>query len=55
MEALTTVGMLLHLLVGGISVRRSGFRLRLAAGRLLSCMFLDTPGDSSPGEPQWLL
>lgn len=54
-KALTMVGMLLHLLVGGIRVRSSGLRLRLAAGRLLSCMLLDTPGDSRPGELQWLL
>lgn len=54
--ALTMVGMLLHLLEGGISVRRSGLRLMLTAGVLLSCMFLDTPpGDSSPEEVQWLL
>lgn len=56
MKALTMVGMLLHLLEGGISVRRSGLRLMLTAGGLFSCMFLDTPpGDSSPGEMQWLL
>lgn len=56
MEALTMVGMLLHLLEGGISVRRSGFRLMLTVGGLFSCMFLDTPPeDSSPGELQWLV
>lgn len=54
-EALTTAGMLLHLLEGGISVRRSGLRLMFIEG-LLSCMFLGAlPGDSSPGEVQWLL
>lgn len=54
-KALTMVGML-HLLEGGIRVRRSGFRLMLTAGGLFSCMFLDTPpGDSSPGDVQWLL
>lgn len=47
------VGMLLHLLEGGISVRRSGLRFMLIGG-LLSCMFLET-GDISPGEVQWLL
>ncbi len=56
MTALTLVGMLLHLLEGGISVRRSGLRLMLIGGGLLSCMFLEMPpGDSSPGEVQWLL
>lgn len=56
MTALTMVGMLLHLLEGGISVRRSGLRFMLTAGGLFSCMVLETPpGDSSPGEVQWLL
>lgn len=56
MKALTIVGMLLHLLEGGISVRRSGLRFMLIEGGLLSCMFLETPsGDSSTGEVQWLL
>lgn len=55
MKGLTMEGMLLHLLEGGIRVRRSGLRLMLIGG-LLSCMFLETPpGDSSPGEVQWLL
>lgn len=53
-KTLTIVGMLLHLLAGGIRVRRSGLRLMLMGGGLFSCMFLETPGDIRPGDAQWL-
>lgn len=51
-KKLTMVGMLLHLLAGGIRGRRSGLRLMLIGGLLL----LDTPpGDIMAGDGHWLL